>query len=131
MQEAPDDLKFLLEDFESIPWRRRKWEREGVLRMIVEKCDNQAYLLFHDSQRELLNSMARGRQPSFVGSMGIGQDESRPKAKRASMLPDRPVIDEKGLSFSGTFSLRLRIAITVTFACFFSVFGVRTSLSVA
>ena len=88
--------------------------------MVVESCRSPAYTAFHDSQRALLKSMQRGRQPSFVATMNAAPADStqRARKKRQSMLPDRKAVNDQGLQFAGTFTLRLRVAITVTFACF-------------
>ena len=138
MQEAPEDLKHLLEDVESIPWRRRAYERKGVLRKVLEQCDNKEHLRFYDKQSDLLETMQRGRQPSFVATMApdlvnnLGGGEANKSqvavGKRPSVLQRPREFDEKGFRFAKMFSLRLRVAITVTFACFASVIGVRVNL---
>jgi hypothetical protein len=122
MKEAPDDLKFLLEDLESIPWRRRKWERQGTMRMMIERTSNDKWLKFHDEQAKLLSSLQRGPRKSFMGQLSAEKDGH---GGGASDLPAKGLV----LSFSQTFFLRLMIATSVTFACLNSVVHVRTSLN--
>jgi hypothetical protein len=114
MQEAPEDLKFLLEDLEAIPWRRRKWERQGVLRMLIERTSNDKWLKFHDEQAKLLSSLQRGPRKSFLGNLGESE---------------QVLGEDQVLSFSRTFFLRLMIATSVTLACLNSVLHVRISLN--
>jgi hypothetical protein len=65
-RECPEDLQFLLEDNEAIPWRRRAWERENVLRMIIERTGNEKFIRFHRSNNKILKKMERGRRSSFA-----------------------------------------------------------------
>jgi hypothetical protein len=132
MQEAPEHLKYILEDYESIPWRRRTWERQGVLRMIVEHTKDKKWLQFHDQQRRLLAKLHMGRRKSFLDEMSgtmSAQDPSgtADSSKRGSLVAE-VTIDHK-LSFARTFWIRLLIAISVTYACLWSVFSVRVSLN--
>ena len=39
--DAPDDLKCLLEDYESLPFRRRGYERDALLKTIVEMAGSE------------------------------------------------------------------------------------------
>jgi hypothetical protein len=36
--DLPDDIKSVLVDIESIPFRRRAWEREAMLRVVINRC---------------------------------------------------------------------------------------------
>jgi hypothetical protein len=119
ISEAPDDLKFLLEDQESVPWRRRQWERDHVLRMVMERTNRPRYVKYYDSQRQLLRSMQRGRQHSFIGMMNGDEMDRRPNGRK-SMLPTRA--GDRSMAFKETFYIRLAIAIGVMYACFHAVY---------
>jgi hypothetical protein len=47
---APDDLKFLFDDIESIPWRRRAFERQAMLQELLRRAGS-AYTTQYNKRR--------------------------------------------------------------------------------
>jgi hypothetical protein len=72
-ERTPDDLKFLFDDIESIPWRRRAFERQAMLQELLRRAGADYISQYHKTTRPVRTE----KRVSAVSPHALFFDEHR------------------------------------------------------